>query len=128
MENNTLSTEVEDKAVLLDTVIKIIGIKRNNDLKIDGGDTTPTEPDKRIIWEIATDEVSEIYLVLPEHDPSKVFDAKLEKTSGKWEGKIKSKGNFEPGSSTEEKYTIIYKKKSTGTRLYISDPIIQVNT
>lgn len=125
---NQSPNQAGDTSVLTDTVITITGIlSGSNELEIEGGPTSIAYSGKKVRWVINTNEVSEIYLILPEHDPSKVFDAKPDKQSGEWEGKIKSKGDF-PYFPFSEKYTIIYKKAATGSKLYIYDPIIQVNT
>lgn len=127
MGKTAIPNQAGQPSVQTDTVIRITGIKPgSDDLNIQGGDTSIAYAGKQVKWELLTTEVSEIYLILPEHDPSKVFDAKPDKQSGSWEGKIKQRGDF-PQLPFQEKYTIIYKKSATGSKLYIYDPIIQVN-
>jgi hypothetical protein len=135
MDTNTFSSKVEDKPEpLATTTIRIIGIEQDsNDLIIQGGERTITEPDKWIVWDIDTEKVEEIYLVLPDYDPSTIFNLKPNNHTGSWKGRIKKRADFPHGSHIEEKYTIIYKKRAPlgedpDNKLYIYDPIIQVNT
>lgn len=113
-----------------DPVIRITGIKDDGpDLIMNDGGETATFADNTITWEIHTPEVSEIYLILPDNAPSKVFrtNPNNKRPSKTWKGKTKYRNDLhEP--ITIEKYTIIYKRKAPDDKLYFYDPIIQVNT
>lgn len=132
---NVLQQDVASKFLLKDPkrnpVIRIIDYdyETNQPILDDAGETV-TYPANMVTWEIDTPKVTDIYLVMPEYEPSIVFDIIPGRMTGtnKWKGFTKRQ---DPVNPVLEKYTIIYKRRDAmgnlDDRLYIYDPIIQVN-